>query len=188
MGKKFKKLNLGCGSDLKKGYINVDKFGSPDKKVDLEKFPWPWKDNSVKKVLLKHTLEHLGADTKTYLNIIKELYRICKPNAIIEIIVPHPRHDHFLNDPTHVRPITPDGLMLFSKKANRLWEKNGISNTKLGLFLDVDFEIISSTYDLDPVWQRKLDSKEMDEDSILTATKLYNNVVAQTRIVLKVIK
>lgn len=188
MTKKIKKLNLGCGTDFLKGYINVDKYGNPDKKTDLEVFPWPWKNNSIKEIVMKHTLEHLGATTDTYLNIIKELYRICKPNALIHITVPHPRHDHFLNDPTHVRPITADGLVLFSKKENKLWEKQGVSNTKLGLFLNVDLELLSSTHNLDPKWQQMFDNKEIDEEGILTAISLYNNVVAETKIVLKVIK
>ena len=54
------KLNLGCGQHHREGYINVDKYGSPDILHDLETFPWPWRDNSVKEILLYHVLEHLG--------------------------------------------------------------------------------------------------------------------------------
>ena len=114
------KLNLGCGSKKLDGYLNVDKFGEPDMVFDLETFPWPWEDSSVSKILLSHVLEHLGQDTDIYLNIIKELYRVCKNNAEILVIVPHPRHDTFMTDPTHVRPITVDGLIMFSKKGEIL--------------------------------------------------------------------
>ena len=41
---------------------------------------------------------------------MKELYRISCDQANIHISVPHPRHDDFLADPTHVRPITTLGL------------------------------------------------------------------------------
>ena len=186
--KKIKKLNLGCGNNLKQGYINVDKYGNPDKKIDLEKFPWPWKDNSIDEVLLIHVLEHLGESTKIYLKIIQELYRICKPNAKIIIHVPHPRHDTFLNDPTHVRIITPNGLSLFSQKENLKWKANNIPNTTLGLFLDVDFEIIDSTYILEPEWEQKLQNNEISEDEIYKSISRYNNVVIESHITLKVIK
>ena len=75
------KLNLGCGENKLQGYINVDKFGEPDIKYDLESFPWPWEANSVSEILLIHVLEHLGKDTEVYFGIFKEMYRICKHGA-----------------------------------------------------------------------------------------------------------
>ena len=108
------KLNLGCGSDFRDGYLNVDKFGEPELQVDLETFPWPWEDNSVSEIVMQHVLEHLGRDTETYLNIITEMYRVCENSAKILIEVPHPRHDTFLYDPTHVRPVTPESFGLFA--------------------------------------------------------------------------
>ena len=50
--------------------------------------------------------------------------KICKKNALIIIKVPHPRHEDFLSDPTHVRPITVLGLSLFDQKLNKEWQKN----------------------------------------------------------------
>jgi predicted SAM-dependent methyltransferase len=102
------RLNLGCGNRKLQGWRNVDKVPdcSPDELVDLEQLPWPWPDNSVDEIFLSHVLEHLGQATDVYLGIIKELYRVCRDGATITIIVPHPRHDHFLTDPTHVRAVT----------------------------------------------------------------------------------
>ena len=79
----------------------------------------------------------------------KELYRICKDGTLITIFVPHFRHDFFFNDPTHVRVITPDSLLLFSKSFNKYCAKNKLSNSPLGLYLDIDFEIVSKN--LNPV-------------------------------------
>src|SRR5438128_1961143 len=93
------RLNLGSGQNPKPGYINVDKSGSPDLKWDLEQFPWPWEDSSVDEIQLIRVLEHLGESTATFFKIIQELYRVCKNGAIIDIAVPHPRHDDFLGDP-----------------------------------------------------------------------------------------
>jgi hypothetical protein len=51
------RLNLGCGAKKLSGFVNVDKFGEPDLKYDLEVFPWPWDNNSVVEILLNHVLE-----------------------------------------------------------------------------------------------------------------------------------
>jgi predicted SAM-dependent methyltransferase len=56
------RLNLGCGMRRLDGFVNVDKFGEPELRHDLETFPWPWPDDSVVEVLLNHVLEHLGHD------------------------------------------------------------------------------------------------------------------------------
>lgn len=182
------KLNLGCGENRIPEYINVDKYGKPDVMHDLETFPWPWEDNSIGEIRLNHVLEHLGQITSVYLRIIKELYRICAPDAAIYIVVPHPRHDHFLNDPTHVRIVTPQGLDLFSKSKNREWIKERCANSPLGLYLDVDFEIIDVKYILDPLWLEKLNSKEITETQVDQAFRNFNNVVMEIRMVIRVVK
>src|SRR6056300_185430 len=125
------KLNLGCGSKKLDGYINIDKYDTykPDIIHDLEKFPYPFKDNSVNEILLSHVLEHVGQNPDIFNNIIKELYRICTHCTLITIIVPHPRHDDFISDPTHVRPITVLGLSLYDRELNKKWEKNENPNT-----------------------------------------------------------
>jgi len=186
--KTFLKLNLGCGKNPKPGYVNVDKYDNPDVLHDLETFPWPWKDNSVNEIQLIHVLEHLGERKEAFLNIIKELYRICVASATIHIVVPHPRHDDFINDPTHVRIITPKILDLFSKSKNRESIKRGDADSPLALYLDVDFEIIKVDYTLVPYWIEKLANKEIAEAELYNAIARYNNVIGEIRMVLKVLK
>ena len=184
----FLKLNLGCGGNPKPGYVNVDKYGNPDILHDLDTFPWPWEDNSVNEIQLIHVLEHLGERKEVFLNIIKELYRICVASATIHIVVPHSRHDDFMNDPTHVRVITPKILDLFSKSKNRECIKRGDSDSLLALYLDVDFEIIKADYTLVPYWLQKLANKEITEKELYAAIARYNNVMGEIRMVLKVLK
>lgn len=79
------KLNLGCGRDIKKGYINVDKLENPDVKHDLDVYPFPFKKNSVDFILASHILEHL----KEPLDFLEESQRILKRRGKMKIRVPH---------------------------------------------------------------------------------------------------
>jgi hypothetical protein len=151
---------MGCGQHHKDGFVNVDKYPPADVVCDLEKYyrgldhkligiEWPWDTSSVDEVIFHHSLEHMGATVDGFLHIFKELYRVCVAGAVVKITVPHPRNDDFINDPTHVRIITPMILELFSKKNNKLWAEMGTPNTPLGLQLNVDFEIIKAEAALD---------------------------------------
>jgi hypothetical protein len=116
------------------------------------------------------------------------MYRICEDQANIHIVVPHPRHDDFLGDPTHVRVITPEGISLLSKKNNERWIEGGFANSPLGLYLDVDFEITELSHTLDPVWKKRFDEENMSPDVISAASKQYNNVIKEIRMVVKAVK
>jgi hypothetical protein len=184
------KLNLGCGNRKMDGFLNVDcvEVCQPDRVVDLEKTPWPWVSDSVDEINLTHVLEHLGQSTDVFLAIIKEMYRICRDGARIEITVPHPRSDHYLGDPTHVRPVTVPMLSLFDQRLNRRNAAIGAANTPLGIILGVDFEVESAVHALEPEWQAKLSSGQMSEAEMALAVRQYNNVVLQSTFVWRVRK
>ena len=178
------KLNLGSGSKILKGYVNVDKFQyyNPDVVHDLEKFPYPFEDNSVDEILLSHVLEHIGQNPDVFNNIIKELYRICKNNSIVDIRVPHPRHDDFISDPTHVRPITILGLQLYDKNLNEKWERMNAANTPLALIHGVNFMIKDVNFVLENNYIKLLENKEIDQNELQECIKKYNNVVKEMKI------
>lgn len=137
---------------------------------------------------MAHVLEHLGAQTSVYLGIIKELYRVCRDGAKIKIFVPHPRHDNFLSDPTHVRPIVPEGIGLFSQAANREWMAMGAANTPLGVYIGVDFVIQHVTFGLSPVWKDRFDRKEITVSDLQYAMATYNNVVKEIEMTIAAVK
>ena len=140
------KLNLGCGHDYREGYINVDKYSTSkaDQILDLESLPWPWETNSAQEVVLRHILEHIGQSTELYKQIIQELYRVCAPNAIVHIEVPHPFHPDYIGDPTHCRPITAQGLWLFNLDDNRYIIKQEWPSSTLAMYWDVDFNMLEN--------------------------------------------
>ncbi len=182
------KLNLGCGEKRFPGFINVDKFGTPDVKHNLESFPWPWKNNSVSEIRLIHVLEHLGRETETYFGIFKEMYRICKNGTKIYIVVPHFRHQFFYDDPTHVRVVTPLGLQLFSKRLNKLWIEKKAANSPLGLYLDINFELRQTIIKPSEDWFRLYPDKNVDLKLLQQKSAIYNNLIEQYEMLLEVIK
>lgn len=95
------KLNLGCGEDIRTGFVNVDikKRNGVDVVHDLNK-KLPFKTSSVDYVYCSHVLEHLFDPTQFML----EVYRICKPGARIYLRVPHFSMFGTYADMTHIRP------------------------------------------------------------------------------------
>lgn len=186
------KLHLGCGNKLLKGYLNTDIKvpsvgidGANYKYLDIESFPWDIEDNSVDVIRAFHVLEHVGMDSWEYLEIWKEMYRICSNGAIIDIVVPHHACDNFVNDPTHVRKITPEGLAMFSKKFNRECIEKKYSNSTLGLDIDVDFEIVGVKETINEETMAVARSLGLNLDS---AKALLRNIVTDVYIKLRAVK
>lgn len=104
MVEKIKKLNLGCGEDIRDGYINIDnvKLAGVDVVHDLDKFPYPFKDNLFYEIFTSHVLEHLT----DLLGVMRELHRITKNNGVIKIKVPYYNCSGAYQDPTHKRFFT----------------------------------------------------------------------------------
>ena len=182
------RLNLGSGQNPMSGYLNVDKYGHPDLSCDLETFPWPWPNNSVSEIQLLHVLEHLGASTETFINIMKEMYRVCEPGASIHIAVPHPRHDNFIGDPTHVRPIMPMTLQLFSRRANIYWQETKASNSPLALHHGVDFDLVHTNMVLEEPYASDFQSGKLSSQDVEQLIQRFNNVVRVIQLKLLVVK
>ncbi len=100
------KLNLGCGRDYRQGWVNLDNCEAadlqPDVIHDLNKLPYPFKDNTFDYVLANNVLEHIDSP----LSCLEELWRVSKPGAVIEIKVPYFTSWTAWGDITHKRPFT----------------------------------------------------------------------------------
>lgn len=77
-------LNLGCGEHKLVDHINVDAYGDPDYKWDLQEFPFPWDDNSIDGIEAWHIFEHLP----DWWSAFEECARILKPGGYLHIHVP----------------------------------------------------------------------------------------------------
>jgi len=97
----MKKLNFGCGQDIKEGWVNVDvqKNAKIDKSFDFDKFPYPLKENEYEYILVSGVLEYLKKPSE----VLNELWRISKSNAIIEIKkIPHYSNRSAYDDIDHI--------------------------------------------------------------------------------------
>ena len=93
-----KRLNLGCGSDIKDGWVNLDWINLPGVNVvhDIEILPLPFQDEEFDEILCQDILEHIE-----YILVLKDLYRILKKGGKLSIRVPHfTSKNNFIN-PTH---------------------------------------------------------------------------------------
>ena len=186
----FKKLNLGCGYKHKEGFINVDNFSEcdPDMLHDLEVFPYPFATNSVDEIVLDNVLEHLGQTFEIFNKVIRELYRISTHGANVRIKVPHPRHDNFLGDPTHVRAILPQTLALYDQEMNKQWIAEKSANSPLGILHNINFKINTVNFIPDNKYHDALQKGLMSEGELHDLVSNSNNVVAEIEIHLLAVK
>jgi ubiquinone/menaquinone biosynthesis C-methylase UbiE len=104
MGESFKPLflNLGAGLNRLEGFLSVDLFGDPDVRWDLNKFPYPWPDNSVDGIECWHTFEHL----ENWWGAFLECARILKPGGYLHVRVPDESSSTALGYRDHLHVIT----------------------------------------------------------------------------------
>jgi predicted O-linked N-acetylglucosamine transferase (SPINDLY family)/cephalosporin hydroxylase len=93
------RVDLGCGDRKPDNFVGVDVC--PGVGVDIvadlnQRFPFP--DNSVDELRAYDTIEHLVDRIHT----MNEIWRVCKPGAKVDILVPSTDGRGAFQDPTHV--------------------------------------------------------------------------------------
>ena len=146
---KMKKLHLGCGHRYFEGFTNVDIsdkdiYGEQikvDIKHDLNKFPYPFKDQEFDFVVIEHVLEHLDSLEK----VIKELIRITKKTGKVKIVVPYFSHYASFRDPSHKHRFSLDtlgyfkGFKIISKKLS--FSHNKILKSMFNPLINLNYRI-----------------------------------------------
>jgi SAM-dependent methyltransferase len=108
------RLNLGCGRDIRPGWVNIDCAPLPgvDHVVDFDGKPvLPLADDSVAYSEGVHVIEHL-ADP---LPFMAELWRVTKPGGRVTFRCPYGSTDDADEDPTHVRRMFPESWGFFGQ-------------------------------------------------------------------------
>jgi hypothetical protein len=160
------KLNLGCGQDIREGYVNIDSSDRNDG-VDIvanlnHGIPID-SNNLVDEVIAFHIIEHI----RNTLRIMAEIHRVCKNGALVYIKIPYWNDAGYLDDPTHCRYLTMDTFIYFTKS-----HANGYSH------ITGEFEIVE---------KRLLPRGKLGKLSVYLAPYI-RNICKEAYIVLKVIK
>lgn len=136
------KLNLGCGRDIKEGWVNIDAHPINDNvqfaDLDVVNSLWQFKDECTEEFLLSHTIEHL----RYPLALFESIYRIAKPGALLTIKCPYGSSDDADEDPTHVRRMFLGSFSYFAKPTHYLADYKYEADwqcEKISLLVNKDF-------------------------------------------------
>lgn len=142
----MRKINLGCGNDILKGFENYDLYPLNDnvKKIDLNKLPLPFESNSIDEICLSQVLEHLTVHPYDFIN---ECYRILKHEGKMFIGVPS-----FSHSLQHIRGYHPKWYFDVLKGNRKMkYEKQSefiikpiLNKFSIKLFLYRLYEVLSS--------------------------------------------
>lgn len=84
------KLNVGCGTDYKDGWVNIDNNSDNNiEKLDLShdlRNPLPFNDDTVDFIFNEHFVEHLTVEESKI--AIKDMMRVLKPGGVLRIAMP----------------------------------------------------------------------------------------------------
>ena len=84
----IKKLNIGCGKNQLKGWLNTDysPTSSDIAFINAEK-KLPFNDNTFDYIYTEHLIEHLEYSKAKF--FLEELYRVCKNKGRVRIVTPN---------------------------------------------------------------------------------------------------
>jgi len=122
------KLIIGCGIQKPDDFygIDINPRSKADLLYDLNKFPWPFNDNTFEEIYCPAIIEHLN----DFYKVFEEIWRISKNGTKIYINVPHYSDTAAFTDPTHVQYLTTYSFDVLTK------------DTKWSYYTEAKFKII----------------------------------------------
>jgi SAM-dependent methyltransferase len=92
-------LDVGCGIRKAPGAIGIDRnaASAADVLCDLDRFPYPFADNSFDRLQATHVIEHLSDVIRT----MEEFHRLVRPSGRVRLVTPHYTDFSSFCDPTH---------------------------------------------------------------------------------------
>ena len=92
-------LDVGCGINKYPGAIGIDRNprSRADVICDLDRFPYPFRDNSFARVRVIHVIEHVS----DVIRAMEEFHRVATPYGRVFLVTPHYTDFSSFCDPTH---------------------------------------------------------------------------------------
>ena len=96
------KLNLGCGTQRRDGFVGVDRFGSTATQVVADITKLPFREDCAREILLDNVVEHVI----DLVALMREVARVAADGARVVVITPHFTSWASWRDPTHVHHLS----------------------------------------------------------------------------------
>jgi SAM-dependent methyltransferase len=106
-------LDVGCGIRKQPGAIGIDRnpASRADVLCDLDRFPYPFRDNAFDALSAIHVIEHL----EDVIRAMEEFHRLVRPGGRVRIETPHYTDFSSFCDPTHRHHLSSFSLRYFGE-------------------------------------------------------------------------
>ncbi|MBT6940020.1 MAG: class I SAM-dependent methyltransferase [Candidatus Marinimicrobia bacterium] len=127
----MKILDLGCGENKVPNSIGLDNVQLPgvDVEHDLLDFPYPFENESIDKIYLRHVIEHFTIENINL--ILNECNRLLRKDALLIITVPHVFSISAFIDPTHRSYFTFGSVQFWDENSSKAYYKESQMKWKL---------------------------------------------------------
>jgi predicted SAM-dependent methyltransferase len=135
VGQKQLKLNLGCGPNVKEGWVNIDLSRWADLHLDLRE-DLPFADESVALIYSEHFFEHLAYPDEVR-HLLLESFRVLQPGGVFSVGVPdlEPQLVEYVRETTDSNGLQPEDFARKRKargeEEQNLWIPRWVFTTHL---------------------------------------------------------
>jgi SAM-dependent methyltransferase len=144
-------LDVGCGINKFPGALGIDRNprSRADVICDLDRFPYPFRDNSFASLRAVHVIEHVS----DVMRAMEEFHRVVAPSGRVLIVTPHYTDFSSFCDPTHRWHLNSFSLRYFGPDnagygyySTARFDENSVRVKLLALWRWLGFEWLVNTF------------------------------------------
>lgn len=145
-------LDVGCGINKRPGSIGIDRNPNTraDVLVELDRYPYPFRDSSFDALQAVHVIEHVSDVIRT----MEEFHRLVRAGGEVFIATPHYSDFSSFCDPTHrwhlnsysLRYFYPADRGGFNYYSGARFEETSVRVSLLALWRYLGFELLVNAF------------------------------------------